>query len=175
MEMNFCYRCGSKLTRKNASMYTCAQGHTMFDVVSPAACALLLNAHNEVLLAVRGIDPGKGRLDVPGGFCNAHESLHQAITRELHEELGLNSDDYSELTFLHEGANNYLYEGETKATLVVIFWGYIKEGAVPVAGDDAVGYKWIPLAEVDVNKLPENAVADQQAVIALQKHFGLVV
>ena len=43
---------------------------------------------DEVLVAVRARNPGKGLLDLPGGFVDPGESLEVALYRELQEELG---------------------------------------------------------------------------------------
>jgi 8-oxo-dGTP diphosphatase len=42
-----------------------------------------------VLLARRAVEPFLGLWDIPGGFVNAHESLEEAVRRELREEAGI--------------------------------------------------------------------------------------
>src|SRR5687768_1097546 len=87
VEMNFCRRCGARLTRKGPA-YNCEQGHLIFCNAAPAVGVVLTNDKNEVLILERAIDPGKGMLDIPGGFCDGSESLEDATVRELQEEVG---------------------------------------------------------------------------------------
>lgn len=73
MEMNYCRRCGHTLTNVERHVYQCDNGHTLFANASPAVGVLFMNNEKEVLIATRSIDPGKGNLDMPGGFCDGAE------------------------------------------------------------------------------------------------------
>jgi len=58
------------------------------------AVGILINAHNQFLLTSR--PPGKvyeAYWEFPGGKLEANETVEQALTRELEEELGLKIDD----------------------------------------------------------------------------------
>ena len=58
------------------------------------AVGILINAQNQFLLTSR--PPGKGYeayWEFPGGKLEAHETVEQALTRELEEELGLTIGD----------------------------------------------------------------------------------
>ena len=58
------------------------------------AVGILINAQNQFLLTSR--PPGKvyeGYWEFPGGKLEAHETVAQALARELEEELGLQIDD----------------------------------------------------------------------------------
>lgn len=54
----------------------------------PAAGALVVR-EGRVLLVRRGIEPGLGRWDIPGGFLEVDEHPEAGARRELHEETGL--------------------------------------------------------------------------------------
>jgi ADP-ribose pyrophosphatase YjhB (NUDIX family) len=56
------------------------------------------NADDRVLLTQRSEDPGKGMWHFPGGAVEFGESMHDALTRELREELHLSPKDYEILT-----------------------------------------------------------------------------
>lgn len=65
-----------------------------------AACLIPVRlAHYRTALVgiVRGIDPGKGGLALPGGYVDALESLEVAAAREMREELAFESapEDWS--------------------------------------------------------------------------------
>lgn len=52
--------------------------------------AVIRNAQQEILLALRASDKHQGGLwEFPGGKCEADESPQQALSRELQEELGI--------------------------------------------------------------------------------------
>jgi 8-oxo-dGTP pyrophosphatase MutT (NUDIX family) len=50
---------------------------------------LLVPVGDGLLLIRRGIEPGKGRLALPGGYVNLGETWEQAAVRETFEETGL--------------------------------------------------------------------------------------
>jgi NADH pyrophosphatase NudC (nudix superfamily) len=107
MEMNFCRRCGSKLTALDDTAFKCEQGHHQFANSAPAVGVLLVDGQQRLLLGIRAVDPGKGMLDVPGGFCNRNESLEEAVGRELMEELDVSPSDYSAPVYLLSHAEPY--------------------------------------------------------------------
>ncbi|MDR1287633.1 MAG: NUDIX domain-containing protein [Treponema sp.] len=45
-------------------------------------------AEERILFLVRGKEPGRGRLDLPGGFVDPGEGAMEGLRRELREELG---------------------------------------------------------------------------------------
>jgi NADH pyrophosphatase NudC (nudix superfamily) len=171
MEINFCRRCGASLQPKGSGAYQCSNGHTIYQKDSPAVSCLLLNSKNEVLLSVRDHEPNKGTLDIPGGFCDPSESFDQALVRELQEELSLEPSDYSEPKYLVNGISNYPYEGESSKVLGMVFWCYIREGAIIKPGDDVADVIWVPLKEVDFSKMSPSAEVDVLAIRTLQKQL----
>lgn len=154
MEMNFCRRCGSKLTNVQDHVFKCDNGHVIFANASPAVGGLLVNSKNEVLMIKRAIDPGKGWLDAPGGFCDGEEELEVATRRELKEELGLEVDQYGPLQYVSNGLDPYKYGGETLPVLATFFWARLnKDDTEIVTADDATDAHFVPIAEVEVDKI----------------------
>ncbi len=154
MDINFCRRCGAAIEKLTENAFRCANGHKLFYDAAPATGALLLNDKNEVLLVVRAVDPAKGKLAMPGGFCDHGEDLAQALARELQEELGLTPQDYSTPQYLTSAAGDYLWQGDTTRVFGVAFWGRIKPGAVIKPGDDAADFAFF-----DPHNIPRERLA----------------
>jgi ADP-ribose pyrophosphatase YjhB (NUDIX family) len=129
MEMNYCRRCGARLTNTENHVYNCENDHILFANASPATGVLFVNDNKEVLVAVRAQDPGKGRLDMPGGFCDGEEAFEHAIVREMNEELGISPDDYENLEFLLSYNDTYDYKGERLPVLCGVFTARLKPGS----------------------------------------------
>ena len=61
--------------------------------LNPLPVAVTLVPVDDGLLVVRrGIDPGRGRLALPGGYINLGEPWQAACAREVNEETGLTLD-----------------------------------------------------------------------------------
>jgi NAD+ diphosphatase len=169
MEINFCRRCGTRLQAKGAGAYLCEKGHHVYYKTYPAACALLVNSKNEVLMTVRAIEPDKGALDAAGGFCDPGETFEETLRRELHEELGLSPEDYDEPQFLVDALDDYPYEGEITPALDVLFWARLHDDAKIVVADDVAAYEWLPLVSFDTSRLAKHAHSARVAIVALQE------
>ncbi|PIE85850.1 MAG: hypothetical protein CSA05_03580 [Bacteroidia bacterium] len=71
-----CLRCGSDAVRyaENDSLH-CEVCDFCYFVNSAAAVAVLItNERGELLLTRRALNPGKGKLDLPGGFVDIGET-----------------------------------------------------------------------------------------------------
>ena len=53
-----------------------------------AAAGCVIETDGRAVLLVRGKDPMKGKLDLPGGFIDPVEGVFEGLLRELQEELG---------------------------------------------------------------------------------------
>jgi ADP-ribose pyrophosphatase YjhB (NUDIX family) len=152
-EMNFCRRCGAAFATPDHHVYTCANGHVIYLNASPAVGIVLYNDKGQVLILERAINPGIGRLDVPGGFCDGAERLETALARELEEEVGLTSDQYDTPEFLLSNIDPYEYGGETLPVMAAMFTAHIKGNPEIHAADDAATATFIDLAELDLGKV----------------------
>lgn len=89
----FCHFCASHLENRYVEgrmrLY-CPRCRTpIYENPVPAACVVLIDDHNRLLLVKRGVAPKKGMWCLPGGFVESGETPEQAAVRELHEETGL--------------------------------------------------------------------------------------
>ena len=148
MEMNYCRRCGASLTKQLTHMYSCSNNHHIY--VNPA-CAVgvfLLNERDEVAVAIRAENPGAGTFDAPGGFVDDGETLEHAITRELREETGLESDQYSTPQYLCSGFDKYEFAHEYISVTGSMFWARLVPGVPLAPHDDVAEIRFIPLAKL---------------------------
>ena len=149
MEANFCRRCGAKLTNQTGNYFVCDTGHPIYYNANPAVAVLLINDDYKVLTVIRKYDPGKGKLDLPGGFCDKGETFEATVAREIKEELDLNHKDYGPLQYLMSGIDPYPYKNETVIVIGAMFWSKIKSSAIIKPGDDVSDARFLSFDEVD--------------------------
>jgi len=77
---------------------------------SPIAAvgAIIRDPQDNIMFLVRGKDPGKGKLGLPGGFADAGETLETSLRREVLEESSL---VVNEIRYLCSFPNQYAYRG----------------------------------------------------------------
>ena len=97
----------------------------------------------EVLLITRGREPYKGKLAFPGGFLEYNEIPEAGCLRELEEETGLHGLTTDLLTVSGEPLRDP--RGHTVSCIYIVT---VKEGEVPLGGDDAADAKYYKLDEV---------------------------
>ncbi len=158
MEMNYCRRCGTKLTLVHGHVYTCENGHTIFNNASPASCLWIVNDNKEVLVAIRAHEPGLGKLDAPGGFSDGAETFEASIERELFEELGLTKDDYTKPQYLLSDINPYSYGGEDLVVLGGAFYAHLIGNPTITPKDDVAEARFMAMADIDPDMIYFNEV-----------------
>ncbi len=151
MEMNFCRRCGAPLEAINKHTYRCKTGHTLFANASPAAGIWIINERLEVLVTERSRDPGRGKLDAPGGFNDGAETFEHALERELEEELGLKKHSYTTPQLLGTYTGKYPYGGEVRDVVTAMYWATIIGSPTITPQDDVASVHFIPIEKVDIN------------------------
>jgi ADP-ribose pyrophosphatase YjhB (NUDIX family) len=143
----FCPACATKLENPDqseggASCPNC--GRTWYRNSAPTAGAAIVR-DGRVLLAVRGVDPHKGKFDVPGGFLRVGEEPIAGVKREVREETGLEIDVSMEdcLQIVpHE------YGGEGDYVLAIGFKARHVSGE-PSAASDVADVRWVGKKELD--------------------------
>lgn len=98
-------------------------GFTYFHNAAVAVMAVLVH-DSRILVIVRNRHPGKGCLDLPGGFVDPGESAEEALTRELHEELGIR---ISSFIYLGTAPNDYLYQDVLYRTCDLLYCAALRE------------------------------------------------
>jgi ADP-ribose pyrophosphatase YjhB (NUDIX family) len=158
MDMHFCRRCGTPLQHIRDHIYTCEQSHAIYANSAPTMGVFLLDEHNDVILAVRGIEPHKDMLDSLGGFLDSEETFEAAAVRELREELALEPEEYGPLTYLNSAIGHYPFKNETLTTVCVFFWAKLLTKRDLTPADDVAAIQTIPIHEVDLSKLHDDDI-----------------
>ncbi|HET9412054.1 MAG TPA: NUDIX domain-containing protein [Candidatus Saccharimonadales bacterium] len=165
MEMNFCRRCSAKLTQTQEYAFQCASGHLIF-ANSPAATGMMfINDKKQVLVIRRAIDPGKGKIDMGGGFCDGGETAEACLLREVQEELGLSPADYDPPKFLLSCIDSYEFKGEVVPVLSLIFWTHIKPNAHITVADDVAAAEFASFEAIDSRDIQFESFAKSLEVL----------
>ena len=141
----FCHYCGSRLTKKifegSLRLFCEACHEPIYENPIPAACLVLVDKTNRVLLVKRSVEPQKGLWCLPGGFMELGEAPETAALRELKEETGLSGQiDRLLGVFSNPG---YLYD-----TILMIGYLVKRYTGSLVAGDDADDAAYFHYAEL---------------------------
>ncbi|WP_413283115.1 NUDIX hydrolase [Vibrio sp. MA40-2] len=149
--LKFCPQCGSEslvTEQLPAVLFRCSQcSFSLFHNVA-AAVMVAIVCKDEILIAIRGRNPGIGMWDFPGGFVDPNESLQQAVARELLEELDIH---VTSAKLLDSIPNTYPYKGITYKTCDCFFVVELAEKPLINAQDDVAAVEWVKIEDVDVN------------------------
>jgi NADH pyrophosphatase NudC (nudix superfamily) len=86
---HYCPSCGSQNIRfENNKAFRCPDCGFLYYHNTAAATGCVVSSGEEILLLVRGKEPARGKLDLPGGFVDPGESAFDGLRRECREELG---------------------------------------------------------------------------------------
>jgi ADP-ribose pyrophosphatase YjhB (NUDIX family) len=149
-EWKHCPRCGSTALDVDQGMAECPGcGFRAYGSSKPTASAACLDDQGRVLLSRRGIDPGKGKWDLPGGFLDEGEHPLQCLHRELREEGGV---EIEPLELLGVWVDKYGGDGSAQTTLNFYWSARIVEGT-PEPADDVAEFRWFAPDEIDEDEL----------------------
>lgn len=146
-KFNFCPACGSKHFEVNDGKSKKCRNCRFEYYLNPSAAnvALILNEKNELLVLTRKENPGKGMLDLPGGFANIGETAEEGVIREVKEETTL---EVTHTEYLFSFPNVYRYAGFEVKTLDAFFLCHVEDTSHVKALDDASAYQWIALDDI---------------------------
>lgn len=142
-----CPKCGAeRFVEDSEKSKRCeACGFVYFMNPSASTVAIIVDEMDRLLVVRRSKEPAKGTLDLPGGFCDCHETGEEGVRREVMEETGLS---VIEARFLFSLPNMYRYSGLDIPTLDLFFLCKVKETSGATAMDDAGEVMWLPWQDV---------------------------
>jgi 8-oxo-dGTP diphosphatase len=121
-------------------------------VKGPLICVGAIAVDADRLLMVRRANaPGAGEWSIPGGHVEPGELLAEAVVRELQEEPGSEG-----VCGRLVGFEEFFDDGSHY--VILDFMVSVLEGSEPVAGDDAVEARWVPVADVAELEVVEGLV-----------------
>ncbi|MCD8102435.1 MAG: NUDIX domain-containing protein [Alistipes sp.] len=158
-KFKYCPVCGSdRFVVNNAKSKRCLDcGFVYYFNPSAAVACFVRDAAGNLLVAVRGNEPAKGTLDLPGGFVDMDETGEQAALRELREETGLVPDS---VRYLFSIPNLYLYSGFEVQTLDMFFECTVADLSAAVAADDVAELTVIAPGEMDTERFGLKSVRE---------------
>lgn len=149
----YCPRCAAKGTfNLNDYSFKCtACGFYFFLNSAAAVTAVIFNDKGELLTVRRGVEPGRGMIDLPGGFVDPGESVEQAMLREIKEELDLVPVSVS---YIGSFPNRYLFSGSTVFTVDCVFRCYVDDFSTLKHLDDVMDVAFIKPEDIDLKAVP---------------------
>ncbi|MEZ6127318.1 MAG: NUDIX domain-containing protein [Planctomycetaceae bacterium] len=158
----YCPCCGAETKNVGQQPFACcACGYRHYFSPSAAVGALIRDVQERMLFIVRGKDPGKGKLGLPGGFVDAGETAEQAVIREIREELNLYVTDFR---YLASFPNKYEFAGVTLPVTDLFFVSAVQSLDDIVTQEGEIeGFRFLPAADVDASML---AFATHQQALA---------
>lgn len=148
----YCPKCGAKsLIQDTEKSQKCTECDFVFFTNSAGAVGVIIkNSNGEILLTTRAFNPGKGMLDLPGGFIDPGETAEECMEREVKEELNLDITDY---TFIGTFPNQYVYKDILYFTIDMIFECNVRSFEHIVADDDVSGYGFYNINDEVIQKV----------------------
>jgi ADP-ribose pyrophosphatase YjhB (NUDIX family) len=149
-DLKFCPQCGSVLSTKfegGRERVACLKdgcGYFHFGDSSIGAGGVVVQ-DGKALLIQRGINPGKGMWQIPGGYVEVDEPIHTAVEREVLEEAGVVAQVTDALGFRHAAS---VTEGRP-ANLYVVFRLEAVSGEPRFDGHETTGAGYFSLDEMD--------------------------
>ncbi|MXV39115.1 NUDIX domain-containing protein [Flavobacteriaceae bacterium Ap0902] len=157
----YCPRCGSQNHKfENHHRFECFNCGFIYYHNCAAAVMVILRRGDEILFTVRNNDPCKGMLDFPGGFVDPKESGHEAVIRELKEELNLDLTR-DQISLIDTEPNDYKYRDILYRTLDIIFEINLHEDiTIELDHSEIREVKWLKKEEVDLEAIAFNSMKE---------------
>ncbi len=153
-DLKFCPKCGKEtLIWDGEKKWSCSNCDYVLFHNCAAAVAVVIRCGNEIMLTKRNQEPGKGKLDLAGGFVDPKESSEETCERELFEELKMKIDK-EKLKIMMTLPNVYHYKGIDYNTLDILFEYKVDEKFdVELEISEVSEVSWIPYNEIKLEDI----------------------
>jgi NAD+ diphosphatase len=145
-----CPRCGAPRTGAGSPFRCVGCGFTLFCNPAVGVGCFVRDSAGRHLFTVRGKDPGKGMLGLPGGFVDAGESAEEALAREVREEIG---GTISAVRYLCSSPNSYVYAGVTYDVLDIFYTADLAPGELVRDPDEIGDIRWLSREQVRIDDI----------------------
>ena len=155
--LKFCPKCGSPdfniAGERSLKCQSC--GFHLYVNASAAVAALVTDGNGRLMMVKRGIEPNYGKLDLPGGFVDHHESVEDAVKRELTEELGMK---VISMKYISSAPNEYIFSGFSVFTIDLAFEVIPDSINNLKPMDDIMDYKFYAEGEFNYDDIPAPSI-----------------
>ncbi len=149
-----CPLCGAETRVAGSQPFSCSDagcGYQFYFSPVTAVGGLIVDPAGHMLFIVRGKDPGKGKLGLPGGFVDAGETAEFALVREVEEELNLSITEYQ---YLASFPNRYSYAGVILPVTDLFFVSWVQSfDPIQVQQDEVNDWQFIPPEKIRKRQL----------------------
>jgi NAD+ diphosphatase len=143
----YCPYCGVKLSEVGFYDFTCPSCHKKHYFNSKPAVGVIPIHGDEILMAIRGVEPYKGYLDTIGGFLENGEEILDGAVREFEEETGMKINK-KDLKFLSSCISEYYYDSGNYRVLNLNYIMEVSEKFMLEAKDDVAELVWIKIKDL---------------------------
>ena len=166
----FCPKCGgTNFITHNLKAQKCQDCEFIFYTNAAAAvAAIIINEQGEVLLTTRAFDPSKGMLDLPGGFVDPGETIENALTREIKEELNL---DIIASTYFGSFPNEYVYAGILYYTIDLVYLCKVSNLNQIKVDDDVTDYSFHAITSDTIQKIGLDSIKKILKTLVIEKQL----
>jgi len=113
-----------------------------------ASVTAIILKDNKLLVLKRNEEPFKGKWDLPGGYMGKGELPEEAIIREIHEELGVES----KITFIRTVPGYGMWKDKKFPILSHFYLCHIGNQEIKLNKENSE-HKWMPLKELDPHNI----------------------
>ena len=148
----FCPGCGAAGidVRADRSILCKQCGFHYYFNAAAAVAGLIEDDRGRLLLTVRAHDPGKGALDLPGGFVDFDETAEDALMREVKEELNL---EVTKCSYFKSFPNTYIYDNITMRTVDLAFICVVESLESLKLSDEIDDVRFLNPSEISLDRI----------------------
>jgi ADP-ribose pyrophosphatase YjhB (NUDIX family) len=175
----YCPSCGEKGIRFERNKFDCPSCGLVYFHNTAAATGCIIQAGEKIVLLVRGREPGRRKLDLPGGFVDPGEGMLEGLIRELREELSweppvLPGQSLADVFKLFASFPNvYLYKNISYNTCDVYFTisaPGLSEKDLKAEADEITEIRFLRPGEINLNDMAFDST--HRAIEAFRKLFN---